>query len=231
MDYLQKKKIGIFTVDNLRTLYLILSLLLFSFVSTEEGTGLPIQVPFYKGLVVYYHMALMAFLVVIFLIMKRGVFKIDVVGALLFVKCITDLVSYAINLNSVPDGYLGYYACSVTALVSYVLCIQSSGNVKKYYKYFIGFGIVIAIQTIWTTFMAGVNFLDIMYKGSMNIPYGASNVIASALVPLIVLPFFMDMKRSIKFILSGLMFLGVVLTKSRGGTPCHLHNCFSSAFY
>lgn len=203
--------------DRLCGIYLVLSMLLFLFVSTEEGTGLPIHVPYLNGLVIYYHAAVMFILFIAITVVKRGIIKIDIVVKLLVVKCITDLISYLFNINSVPNGYFGYFACSVTAVVSYVICSQSKADVKQYYKYFLLFGLVITIQTIWTAFLSGASFLDITYKGSMNIPYGASNVIASAIVPLIVLPFYMNMKIYKKIILSGLMLTGVILTKSRGG--------------
>lgn len=205
------------TVIMIQKCYLIISMLMFLFVNTEEAVGIEILVPHINGLVIYWHVALTIICIILITIVQTGVWKIDIIGKLLFLKCIFDLITFVLNFNSVPNGYFGYYACSLTAFTSYIILQQEEYDVTLYYKYFLVFGIILTFQTIWTSQLADIDFLDIFYKSHLNIPYGATNIIASALVPLLILPFFMDLKKIVKIILCIIIEIGIIFTKSRGG--------------
>lgn len=205
------------TVSHIQTIYIIISFFIFLFVNVSESVGIEILVPHFESLAIYWHISLLTIIFLMILIVKKGYIYIDLVGKLLLLKCGTDLISYLINIDTISDGYFGYYACSVTAFFSYVIMTQTPCYVKKYYKYFLGFGVLLAIQTMHTCYLMGIAYSDVWYKTYMNIPYGATNIIASGIVPLIVLPFFMNIKKGLKVVLVVVLVSGVVLTKSRGG--------------
>lgn len=191
---------------------------MFLFVNVDEAVGIHISIPHIRGMVIYWHIFLIIAVSILMTIANNKTWTIDLVGKLLLLKCLTDLISFFFNINTAPEGYLGYYACSVTAFFSYVVFIQKPCMEKEYYKYYLLFGIILAIQTIQTFFMVDVDYFDVWYKTKVNIPYGATNIIASGIVPILVLPFFMDIKKFVKIAIFALLMLGIVLTKSRGGS-------------
>ena len=205
------------TVSLIQKIYLFFSLLMFLLINVDEAVGLQIMIPHINGLVMYWHVMLVLVAFLLMTNVKKGEWSIDLVGKLLLLKCATDMISYFLNIDTISDGYWGYYACSIVTAFSYCIFIQEPCSIKSYYKYYLFFGIVLAAQTLLTFSMIKVDYLDVYYKSSVNIPYGASNIIASGIVPLIILPFFMDMKKAIKILISVFLITGVVLTKSRGG--------------
>lgn len=202
---------------DLQKFFIIISMAMFLFVNTGGATGIEILIPHIEGLVIYWHVVFFILVFAILLIKNNAKIRIDNVSKCLLLKCGIDLISYILNMNTVAEGYFGYFACSITAFLSYIVFSQMDCDPKEYYKIFLIWGVMISLQVFWTFSLSGLNYLDLYYKGSMNIPYGASNVIASALTPLIVLPFFMNMKKIPTIFFSVIIIGGVIMTKSRGG--------------
>ena len=108
---------------------------MFLFVNVDEAVGIHISIPHIRGMVIYWHIFLIIAVSILMTIANNKTWTIDLVGKLLLLKCLTDLISFFFNINTAPEGYLGYYACSVTAFFSYVVFIQKPCMEKEYYKY------------------------------------------------------------------------------------------------
>lgn len=199
--------------------YTFLSTIMFAFVNTLDATLLHvIFIPYISGLVIYWHVFLTIGclgLYFLFTGLYNKKIKIDTVAILLLLKCCTDLISYVINLEAQTDGYFGYFACSVTAFTAYFICLQMRGNYNVILYIFVLFSVIVSTQTIVTSIIAKVPYLELSYKSIMNIPWGASNIIASLLVPCFFLTFFLSSKW--KYIYAAIVIIAVILTKSRGG--------------
>ena len=102
------------------------------------------------------------------------------------------------------------------------------GNRRKGYKtesynllryVILSFAIILSIQVVLTFRLIDINYFDLLYKNRMFIPIAGSNVIASYIVPVIcmfLVTFDSKSKYLKPFILLAL-FIGLILTKSRGG--------------
>lgn len=199
--------------------YFAISFLLFSLVYKKGTTGFQyIYVPHIAGLVVYMHVGLTALWALVFgldLFFNNKSMRIDGVFILLAFKCGTDFISYLLNSSAQTDSYFGYYACSVISAVAYFICLQVSDKHDWFKGVLIAFACVLAIQSIWTAIEIPVSYFEAEYKMYMQIPYAASNVIASVFAAFFFIGFFIKSKW--KYAYMALIFVGLVLTKSRGG--------------
>ena len=212
-----KKILNIEIVEIIVCAYCILSVFMFAFINTIDATALHISyVPYINGLVIYFHVfltiACIGFLTVFAF---SNNIRLDSIAILLLLKCFFDIITYMVNINAQLDNYFGYYACSVTAFTAYFIGLQLKNRFSFIKILYCLFAVIVAFQTISTTIAAGVSFLDINYKSQMNIPYGASNIIASLLVPCFFAYFFI--KSKFRYLYAVLIIAALILTKSRGG--------------
>ncbi len=207
------------TINILCFVYFVISFLLFSLVYEKGTTGFQyIYVPHIAGLVVHMHVGFTALWTLAFgfdLFFNNKSIRLDSICILLAFKCVTDFISYMLNVSAQTDSYFGYYACSVVSAVSYFICLQVSDEHNWFKGVLIAFACVLAVQSIWTKIEIPVSYFAINYKTYMQIPYAASNVIASIFVAFFFIAFYIKSKW--KYAYMALIFVGLVLTKSRGG--------------
>ena len=202
--------------------YLLITLGLFAFVNQNNAAGaFGISVPHIEGKVVIIHFfftLIFLFAFLLFKIILNSSIHIDYVTAGLIIKCILDIIPLLIkSSNSYFDNYLGHYAISLSSLVCYFF----TSNIIKYNEknlilLFMLFGITLSLQVIYTFFVVPYSYLNPLYKSTILIPYGGTNIITSILVPifcLVLLSNFVPFKK----ITIVLLLFACVLTKSRGG--------------
>lgn len=197
--------------------YLLITLFMFAFVNMPGATHLNrICAPYIAGWVVDWHTNFTYIFLITFIIVmlyERGSVYMNGVTLLLAVKCIVDGLTLLILGVSVP---FSVYASTLGMLVSYFLASQITSGEKVITKLFIIFASILAMQAIFAMSVSIVPYLNTLFKEYMVIPYGASNIIASALVPM----FFFHKKienKLFKWQYILLIIVGIFATKSRGG--------------
>lgn len=201
-------------------LYCSLTLFMLAFVNYEGAIGLeaPIRFPHIHGQVIIWHSSIAAlFFLVSILIKKTKSLFIDIPICCLLVKCFLDILPVAAGLSNISD-YFAHWACTVVAFVTYFVIVESDLNqplIEKLKTLILIFGIILSIQVFYTFLKIEVPYVLLQYKGEMLIPYGATNIIASAIVPTICICFYSQIR--LKWIIIAVLLLGIVLTKSRGG--------------
>ena len=203
-------------------LYIAVTLFMLAFVNYDGATAfLPMTVPFINAHVVKIHFGFVLIMLALLILtgLMVGQLKMDTVGLCLLIKTIIDAIPFFRDGTEFWD-YFWHWSCTGVALISYLLVINSGlkeQDTDKVKKIFILFGIVLTIQVVYTAIFGGYSFLDLKYKTAMVIPYGGSNIIASAILPIIFLVFYRVKKPILKWILICCMGTAVILTKSRGG--------------
>ena len=202
--------------------YCVLTLFMLAFVNFEGAVDLdaPLRVPYISGKVVIWHCLMSVFFFIIILLIKYKVIAhIDIPAACLLVKCFLDLLPIVAGLSDISD-YFAHWACTLVSFISYFIIIKSDLNqyqVDIIKLAVLCFGVVLSIQVIHTFLQIEVPYYSFSYKGEMLIPYGATNIIASAIVPIICICYYSKIKSVFKLWIILIMLLAVVLTKSRGG--------------
>lgn len=204
-------------------IYIIVSLIVFSFVGTSDST-------WYMGIVVPHIEAPQFIIHALFLILFTGGFllfsmfchqsiRVDVICGCLFIKCILDIIPVLAGTASI-NSYTQFYMCTVVSFVTYLIMINSrftDTDFKKIQTYFTIFSFLLGLQVIYTFIRNPVSYGQFSYKMNMVIPYGGSNVIASVLVPIICLVYLGKLEKIKKIFIIGFILLSIFLTCSRGG--------------
>ena len=134
-------------------------------------------------------------------------------------KCFLDVLPVFMGLSDVSD-YFAHWACTLTSLISYFLIVKSNLNQTQIDRLKIAilvFGIILSLQVVYTFLLIDEPYYSLYYKGEMLIPYGATNVIASAIVPIICICYYSNINYRFKWTIISVMVLAIILTKSRGG--------------
>lgn len=202
--------------------YCVLTLFMLAFVNYEGAIGLntPIRAPYIHGQVIILHSFIsgLLFLVMIF-IRPKSIALVDLPICCLFVKCFLDVLPVFMGLSDVSD-YFAHWACTLTSLISYFLIVKSNLNQTQIDRLKIAilvFGIILSLQVVYTFLLIDEPYYSLYYKGEMLIPYGATNVIASAIVPIICICYYSNINYRFKWTIISVMVLAIILTKSRGG--------------
>lgn len=199
--------------------YFVITLLLFAFVNFNGATAFKdMVVPYLEGhvIVIHFCFATLIFIISLILNINRKI-RIDKILICLIIKCVLDAIPY---INNAQSDYFWYYAVTISSTITYFIFININltSNLQTFLKkMIIIFGSVICLQVIYTFFNIEYNYFDLNYKSAMVIPYGGTNIIASILIPILSLCFFVNTKKRFKLILLTLFIIGIVLTKSRGG--------------
>ena len=207
--------------------YFVLTLSLFAFVNFTGAIGaLVIVVPHFNGKVVILHFGLTCVVFVLYFLLKllsREKVVVDSILICLIIKCACDLVPILTSDFRI-DGYFGHYSVTVSSAACYFLysnlTLYDKLEVKLQYL-FVLFGVVIAIQTALAAVLSGLSYFDIFYKSCIVIPYGASNVISSILVPVFCMAYLWK-EQKIRRLSLIIISLGIILTKSRGGMALYI---------
>lgn len=197
--------------------YLLIILLIFTFVTypdSNEATEDP-TVWYYNGLPIFFAMFVSLIYFVIILINKS--FRVDKVSLWLFFRTFVCLVPL-IYMRSYKS-FSAHYPVVLLTFCAYSLGRASSWIYERQLgKILIIFALILSYQVIITFQEIPVNYFDLSYKRYMRIPIAASNVIAAYLTPVFFLFIYnYKPKLLIKFLISSLVIIAVILTKSRGG--------------
>ena len=140
--------------------------------------------------------------------------QINAVTLLLAVKCLLDMITLFIEDKLMT--HFSVFASSLGMLTSYLIASQVSKGHRFFAWIFILFASVLSLQSLWGMFVSTEPYFSVYYKNHLIIPYGATNIIATALIP----TFFLYKKIENKALKIGyitLVTLGIIATKSRGG--------------
>lgn len=201
-------------------IYHLITLFLFAFVNYNGATDFEdMVVPFIEGHVIVIHFCIMVLSSIFFILLNiNNKIKVDIILKCLLIKCVLDALPFF--YDSTASDYFWYYAITLSSAVTYFLYINVTITNKQQIflkKSIIFFGIIICLQVIYTFFNMEYSYLDLRYKSAMVIPYGGTNIIASILIPILTLIFFVRIKTIFKITLIILFSVSIVLTKSRGG--------------
>ncbi|ALC89195.1 hypothetical protein AM500_04875 [Bacillus sp. FJAT-18017] len=211
--------------DNIVLGYFIITILLFSFISTggyKYGNQLlPDPVVFYiEKNPIYFHFFLSISVAVILSILMKFRLRFDIIAFFLLIKIIVIIIP----ITYIPEymNYIGRISYHIIAFIVYLIALQTKNNkIEAFTKVAIVFSIILSIQVIFTSYYnylnLGIDFGNILYKHYMRIPIASSNVIAAYLVPCIFLiAYNSKLSKFSKAIILPIIFLGVLLTKSDG---------------
>lgn len=130
------------------------------------------------------------------------------------VICIVPLL-YIQNIEGFSSHY---YVVIVTFCAYYIFRSNKTIQFQSLYSIILFFSVIWSIQVIYTFWYCDVDFWDLTYKNYMRIPIAASNVIAAYLSPSLLLLLTTDYNsKKYKIIISTILIIGLLLTKSRGG--------------
>ncbi len=202
-------------------LYCIVTLFLLAFVNFNGATDFfDMTVPFLEGYVIIIHflISIVFVLLLMLMCMYDRELKIDSVAVGLIIKIYIDALPFFTDTVEFHD-YFWHWSCTCVSLIVYLIILNAhfNGVQENTIKIILlTFGAILAIQVIYTYFNCNYDYLDLQYKMAMVIPYGGSNIIASALLPLLFLAYYSIDKKLIRLGFFSLLIAGVVLTKSRG---------------
>lgn len=208
---------------SLSKLYIIVTLLIFSFIGVNVH-------PDFMGIVVPHIEMSQAVLHSVFLVMFMLLFclvkmlhnhpvRLDLICGCLFLKCLFDAFPF-INGTVSATAYLQFYMCTIVSFCTYFIMINTEfreKDIKKINCCFITFSLILVCEVVYTFLNNPVSYGQLGYKMNMVIPYGGSNVIASALVPVLCLVYLSNIKSSGKLCLIAFILVAIVLTCSKGG--------------
>lgn len=202
----------------LALIYFAVSLCMFAFINMPNATALrKISVPYIKAWVVDYHTVFTYIFVAVFIVavlVEYRTVQINAVTLLLAVKCLLDMITLFIEDKLMT--HFSVFASSLGMLTSYLIASQVSKGHRFFAWIFILFASVLSLQSLWGMFVSPEPYFSVHYKNHLVIPYGATNIIATALIP----TFFLYKKIENKVLKIGyitLVTLGIIATKSRGG--------------
>lgn len=201
--------------------YCLFTLFLLAFVNYNGATEFfDMTVPYVEGHVIVIHFimaVIFAALLIVACVYDRSL-KVDQVAAGLIIKLLIDAIPFFRDSVEFFD-YFWHWSCTAVALITYLLFLNADldqKNEKKIKQFLVIFGVTLSAQVIYTFLNCGYDYLNLKYKIAMVIPYGGSNIIASALLPLFFLIYYSAENKVVKTGLLTLVIIGIALTKSRG---------------
>lgn len=203
----------------LLNIYMVITFCMFLFININSTVFKDYLCFFIPGKVIKIHFFFSCVFFLLFVFFAQKV-HFDRISICLLLKCFFDLLPLIYMKETSISEYLEYWAITIISFISYFMFANGEIDEKEenfYKKIFLSFGLLLVVQILITFFKTPVSYIDSQYKLYMNIPYAGSNVIAAILVPMIILTY-CEVKSDLrKIILLTLFFVGVFLTKSRGG--------------
>lgn len=225
------------TENSIVKIFIILTLIIFSFVGVNVHDGfMGIVVPHFEMAQVLIHSLFLFLFLALFLLMKffhTKPVKFDLICGCLFIKCLFDLLPLY-NGSVRATAYFQFYMCTVVSLVVYFVIINTrftDNDLKSIRMYLIIFSFVLGCEVCYTFLKNPIPYGQPAYKMNMVVPYGGSNVIASALVPILSLLYLSKIKKPVKYFSMGFVLLAVFLTCSRGGLLLAFFSLFFMFFF
>lgn len=200
--------------------YWVVTLLILAFVGSNDSfKDYPLVIfHIYGAKYIYHLMITILSLGIIFL--SRKVLSMDEVFFLLLSKAGFDFFgSYVVNGVDFQFNWY-FFICADLGVVFYFLCYNSQFTLKRIVELYRIFAVVLSVQ-VFAVFIyytgTGLLMSDTTYKACMRIPFAASNVIASAIIPAALCIFCTQYKKKIMGILEfGIYMAALVILKSRG---------------
>lgn len=205
----------------LGTLFCALTLFLLAFVNYNGATEFfDMTVPFIEGhvIVVHFFTSIVFVVLLILVCLWDRNFRVDSVAVGLLIKAFIDAIPFFNDKVEVFD-YFWHWSCTAAAIITYIVILNakfSYVDLQRIKRFLILFGMILTFQVIYTFFNCNYEYLNLKYKIAMVIPYGGSNIIASALLPLLFLIYYSIEKKVLRLGMAALVLVAIVMTKSRG---------------
>ena len=216
-----KKKIVI-NRENIILLYWIISLGIFAFVSSNDGFGYELLILYYPFTKWFMHL-LFTIVFIGFSVVYLKRFSRDRIAIVLLIKLLWD-AAITLCINHRGFEQWGLFIFVQTGFLSFSIFRNYKTNIRMIIKVFLYFTTILCFQVIYTSIIIQSKFTPFnstLYKTMFRIPYAHSNLIANvigaALISLIILKPLFEKKRLIFWLGIILFFVGIILTKSRGG--------------
>lgn len=201
-----------FTFQNI---YLGICLLIFLFITYPGATLFQEPVVWYMtGLPVILSTCYACICFVLLFISQNS--RIDKISVLLFIRILVCLIPllYIFDISS----FSAHFPVVIVSFISYFIGVSGHHGNRDTLVILILFGLILCCQVFYTFNKIDVDFFSLEYKSYMSIPIGGSNIIASYIVPILLVVALKSKENLILKILLCLMFFSaIVLTKSRGG--------------
>lgn len=200
--------------------YWIATLLILAFVGANDSfKEYPLVVFHIYGAKYIYHLLISAIILGV-LCFSRKALSVNVIFFLLLAKAGFDFFgSYVLNgVDFLTNWY--FFICTDLGMLFYLLCYNSAFSLHQVVKLYRIFAVVLSFQVLAVYIYhrgTGLLMSDLTYKACMRVPFAASNVIASAIIPAALCIFCTQYKKKIVGIIEFVVyFLALVLLKSRG---------------
>lgn len=202
-------------IDKYKLAFFIIFALVSLFTSEKE-----LLIPFYFRISSTTLLMGVFILFFILLILYRR-FSLDFISIMLLVRVVTLLIP--LTYTEIMQGYWGNYLAIIGSFMAYLISSQISLNWKKDYSILIQKVLMIflniaSIQVIFMYFTLGKEYghLNInLFKFYLVTPIGASNYIASIILPLLIITFYIDIKKKYKVISIILATMALVIIQSK----------------
>ena len=204
--------------QNGAAIYFLLCMLVFLFVSYRGNVLAPfIDIPHIEVPVLPVYIVLLVTLLFVFLLCFVKESEFDLIAILLLIR---------IGLHFIPVLYVGmpshffvHLSVSVIGLSAYLIAKNFSQNLNSFNNVLRLTFIILAFQIVGEAFLGSQSFYGdaYFYKNDLVLPIGASNALASKVVPLFAVSFLCLKSKKIKLLFFLFALISVVLTKSRGG--------------
>ncbi|SHH27792.1 O-antigen ligase [Fibrobacter sp. UWH9] len=143
--------------------------------------------------------------------------KLDFIVFLLFARLLLHLIP--IYYVGVSSHFSVNFLTSILCLLVYIIVLNCNGNFKNYICTINFVFVILCVQIILEFVMGETSYFGnvYFYKHDMTLPVGASNALASKVVPMFALLFVNFKSKAVKLLYALLALVVVCLTKSRGG--------------
>lgn len=209
------KKYKLDRIDKYKLAFFIIFALVSLFTSERE-----LLIPFYFR--ISSTTLLMGVFIIFFilLVLNRRI-SLDFISIMLLVRVVTLLIP--LTYTEIMQGYWGNYLAIIGSFMAYLISSQISIKWKKDYSILIQRVLMIflniaSIQVIFMYFTLGKEYRHLninLFKFYLVTPIGASNYIASIILPLLIIIFYIDIKNKYKVISIILAFIALVIIQSK----------------
>ena len=202
-------------LDKIIQIYLIISLIILTFVEIESVGSVPLQVFFLSQNKGYILLILTILMILVSFIFKRRK-SVDITLLCLLIKCILDGIPFLKDASMRTGTNWYYFAMVVSMPMIYFVFKQYAGSIKTILNLLSIFGIVLVLQLIQTILINGYAFSDSLYKHYLRIPIAHSNIIGVVLLTILVFRLKFQFRNKLNGVINLFLISGLILTQSRG---------------
>ena len=204
------------SVEKIRNVFWIVIAFLMLFTYNTATYNL-IRIPL--PVTITYPIELVILLVIFFVMLNVGHVRVDVLFILMFFRTLLFTVGFLVHENSI-DNIPRYLAVILWPLIYSIMCATPFDEKKK--ENILKFAeltcLIISIQSIISSLRALTSGMNVDYvKNYMRIPIAPSNTITCYLLLILPFVFFLEEKKTRKYLLTLVALLAILLTRSMSG--------------